>query len=227
MLRVVTAAMLVALAIAPVNAAEMRLLTVTGDGTAAAAPDQATITIGVESVAVSAAEALAANTREATAIIDAIKAAGVADADIQTSNISVQPRFTDRSYADGGSEVSGYQVSNQLTITVRALDGLGALLDSAVSAGANQIFGISFGFQDDTAITDEAREAAVADALRKGALYAKAAGVTLGAITGISEINIGPSPMPMAMQRMQASVPVEAGQQSVAATVSVTWSLVD
>ncbi|MCF3932752.1 SIMPL domain-containing protein [Acuticoccus sp. M5D2P5] len=227
MFRVAAAALIVVFALTPANADEMRQLTVTGEGTASAAPDVATITIGVETVAPTAAEAMANNNTETQAVLDTIGETGIEARDIQTSDISVQPRYTDRASADGGSEVSGYAVVNQVNVKVRDLDGLGALLDKVVGSGANRIFGISFGFADDTDVTDEARRAAVEDAKRKGQLFAEATGVTLGDIAVVTEGGFGGGPRPFAANRMASSVPVATGEQSVSATVMITWTIAD
>lgn len=205
---------------------QLRQITVTGEGAASAPPDIATISIGVESVARTAGEALAQNNRETAAVIDAVKAAGVGSADIQTSNFSVNPRYDERTYDSGAVQISGYQVTNQVTVRLTDVAGIGKLLDQVVSVGANRINGISFGFDDPVRVADEARRQAVTDAVRKGELYATAAGVTLGEIRSISESQNYGGPRPMAAMRMDAApVPIEAGEQTIEAAVSITWTL--
>lgn len=205
---------------------QTRQITVTGEGAASAAPDIATISIGVESVARTAADALAENNRETAAVIDAVKSAGVAAADIQTSNFSVNPRYEEGSYGSVSLTILGYQVTNQVTVRLKDVAGIGKLLDQVVSVGANRINGISFGFADPVRVADEARRQAVTDAVRKGELYAAAAGVTLGEIRSMSEAQNYGGPRPMAAMRMEAApVPIEAGEQTIEAAVSITWTL--
>jgi uncharacterized protein YggE len=205
-----------------------RQITVTGEGSASAPPDLATISIGVESVARTAAEALAGNNQQTAAVIDAVKGAGVTAENIQTSNFSVSPRYDDRSYGSGTVTIAGYQVNNTVTVRLTDLAGMGQLLDQVVSVGANTINGVSFGFRDDVTVADEARRIAVADAVRKAELYATAAGITLGEIQSIAEtVNHG-GPRPMAAMRMEAAAPpIEAGSQSIDAAVSVTWTIAE
>lgn len=205
-----------------------RQITVTGEGAASAAPDVATISIGVESVGKTAADALAANNRDTGAVIDAVKAAGVEAKNIQTSNFSVSPRYADRRTSEDELRIVGYQVTNQVTVRVTDVGGLGKLLDTVVSVGANSINGVSFGFADEVKVADAARRQAVADAIRKAELYAEAAGVKLGAIQSIAEAQRfgGPRPM-MRMAAEAAPAPIEAGEQSIDAAVSITWTLAD
>ena len=212
----------------PVLASEApSVLSVTGSGSVAAVPDMATVSIGVESQGETAADALAENTGDAGAVIAALKRAGIEVRDIQTSNFSVNPVYSDRKIQTRqGPEVVGYRVFNQVTARVRALDNLGEILDEVVSTGANRINGIGFGLQDDQEARDQARKLAVADARRKAELYAEAAGVTLGPILSISEAGGvgGPRPMSMMMEA-RAAVPIEAGSTSISAQISITWAI--
>ncbi len=203
-----------------------RQITVTGEGAASAPPDIATISIGVESVAKTAADALAANNRDTSAVIDAVKEAGVEAKNIQTSNFSVNPRYDERNYQSGSVDITGYQVTNQVTVRLTDLEGMGKLLDTVVNVGANRINGISFGFSDEVKVADEARRQAVQDAMRKSKLYADAAGVTLEEIQSISETQQYGGPRPMASMRMaEAAVPIQAGEQTIEAAVAITWTL--
>lgn len=221
-------------ATAPAMAAEAgqtaQTLSLTGEGTASAAPDQATVTSGVTSEGKTAREAVDANSKAMAALLDAFKKAGIQASDLQTSGFSVQPRYAQPK--EGSSEaphIDGYEVRNQVTARIRDLTKLGAVLDTAVSTGSNQIDGISFGVTDEAPVLDKAREAAVADAKRKAELIAKAAGVKLGRILAIAEpgTDTGPRPM-MAAYAMdkRSAVPVEAGESEYTARVSVTWEIV-
>lgn len=212
----------------PAWAEDDATLSLTGHGQVLVVPDIATISVGVETDGETAGEALAANTQQAGAVIAALKEAGVEARDIQTSNFSVQPVYSDRkSQLDGAQRVVGYRVFNQVMARVRVLGDLGAILDKVVSTGANRINGISFGVAEDGAARDLARTRAVEDAVRKARLYAKAAGVALGPIISIVEVERGGGPRPMMMMeaRAAAPVPVEAGTTTIAASVNLTWQI--
>ena len=155
----------------------VRSIAISGHGEVRGRPDLAVVTIGVLRTADTARAALDANNAAMAEIIAALKTAGISANDIQTTNFSVNPRT---SYGASGSEppkVQGYDVSNNVTITVRKLETLGAVLDQAVSTGSNQINGVAFAFAKPEPMTDEARKLAVADARRKAQLYVTAAGV--------------------------------------------------
>ncbi|WP_026869363.1 SIMPL domain-containing protein [Inquilinus limosus] len=204
-------------------------LTMTGEGSASAAPDQALVTSGVTSEGKTAREAVEANSTAMGALIDAFKKAGIQPADLQTSGFSVQPRYAAPKEGSGDApRIDGYEVRNQVTVRIRDLTKLGAILDTAVATGSNQIDGIGFGLADPAPVLDKAREAAVADAKRKAELIAKAAGVKLGRILAISEPGVEPGPRPMmaayAMEKA-AAVPVEAGESEFKARVTVTWEI--
>lgn len=210
-------------------------ISLVGQGQVSAAPDMARVTSGVVTQAKTARDALDANTAAMTQLVDVLKQADIAEKDIQTSGFSVQPQYV---YSDKRDEngytppprIVGYQVTNSVTVVVRKLDDLGAVLDKAVTVGANSISGISFDVSDTSAILDEARKQAVADALAKARLYTGAAGIGLGRIVSISETG-APQPQPemfktvRAMAADSAPVPVQAGELTYGATVSVTWEL--
>ncbi len=217
---------------APALAAEAaaQTLSLAGEGSASAAPDQATVTSGVTSEGKTAREAVDANGKAMAALIDAFKKAGIQAADLQTSGFSVQPRYAQPKEGSGEApHIDGYEVRNQVTVRIRDLTKLGAVLDTAVATGSNQIDGVAFGLADPAPVLDKAREAAVADARRKAELIAKAAGVKLGRILAIAEPGAEP-PRPMmaayAMEKM-AAVPVEAGESEFKARVNVTWEIVE
>ncbi len=208
----------------------LRTLTMTGTGEMRAKPDTAIVTLGVMSRADTARAALTANNAAMTAILSSLEAAGIAKKDIQTSNFSVNPVYDYDNTGAKPPRITGYDVSNQLAVTVRKLDTLGNILDEAVSKGSNQIYGITFTIDDPRALEDEARKSAVQDAVRKAKLYAEAAGVALDAIQSISEqVARPPQPVYMKAQRMEAaadaSVPVAEGEQVVSIDVSITWTI--
>jgi hypothetical protein len=189
--------------------------------------------VGVATQGTTAAQALAANNERMNALFKAIGGLGIEDKDVQTSNFSVTPRYAtpdpDRPDATIPGTIVGYDASNQVTVKVRDLRKLGDALDAFVAtAGANNLQGVSFDFNDPAPIMDEARRKAVADARRKAALYAEGAGVKLGPIQSISEGG-GYYPQPVyAMSRMaemKAAVPVAPGESRISANVSLTYEL--
>lgn len=223
-------AMPLTMAASPAPAGEATpTLTVTGAGTVRTAPDIATIRIGVETDGKTAAQAMAENNDKATRMIDSLKAGGVAAKDIQTGQLSVQPRYADRQRTQPGEppRIVGYHVANIVTVTVRKLDSLGQLLDRVVRVGANRIDSIGFGLADDTAKSDEARRRAVADARRRAGVLAEAAGVRLVRVLSIHEGGGVVRPMQgvMAMRAEAANVPVERGQVEVSAHVTMVWQI--
>lgn len=207
--------------------ADPRTMTISGQGEVKAPPDQALLSAGVTTEARSAAAALSANTHAMNGVFETLRKAGVSDKDMQTSGFSVQPQY---SGDKGPQRITGYQVSNNVGVTVENLSGLGAILDALVSSGANNIGDIAFGFRDPKDLMQKARAAAVADAVSRAQTIAKAAGVTLGPITSISE-NGGnydaPRPMYRVMSAMAASspAPVAAGQEALSDSVSITWEI--
>lgn len=202
-------------------------LTVTGHGSAAAAPDMATVMTGVESYGETASDALAMNSEQMVRVMAELSDAGVDAKDIQTSNLSVQPRYNDRKSRDR-YEIIGYQVRNSLSVQVRDVAALGETLDAIVRSGANRIDAVSFGFTDPKALKQQARKEAVLDARTTAEIYAAAAGVSLGKILSISD-GSGPAHprQDFAMAEMsRAAVPIAAGQSSIADSVRIIWELV-
>ena len=167
-----------------------RRIVVNGTGEASARPDMAVISAGVVVQADTASAALADNTRAMNAVLEQLRASGLAPADVQTSQFTVSPLFETRRPDAETTEpprIVGYQVSNQVTARVRDLDRLGGVLDALVSAGANSVDGPSFEIADPKQLLGEARDAAVADAIAKARRYAAAAGVKLGEIISIED----------------------------------------
>jgi len=202
-------------------------ITVVGSDRVAAKPDMAEIQVGVVTQALSAAKALKDNNQAMAALFKALSARGIADKDTQTSNFTISPQYRQNHQGVQGPEIVGYQVSNQVHIKVRQVASLGEVLDEVVTAGSNQIHGISFTVADPNPLLDEARRKAMADARRKAELYAKSAGVTLGQVLLISEqATHVPGPMmfgaPMARA---AAVPIAAGEQEFSASITVTYRI--
>jgi hypothetical protein len=146
---------------------------------------------------------------------------------MQTSNLSLSPNWNNSSSLNGRSVIDGYQANNTVVVRVLALDGLGAILDAVVDQGANTFNGLSFGLQNPGPAQDAARKAAVAEAMRKAALYAEAAGLVLGPVLELTESGAA-TPRPMAMERMVMSaqpVVIAQGEVSVQASVTLVFSV--
>ena len=203
------------------TSAPVRHIDVTGSGKVYAAPDQATVHLGVTSQAVSAAEALKDNSAKTAAVLTSIKNIGVDAKDIQTNDFSIYP-----TYASNGTTITGYQVNNTVVVVIRDLANAGPILDQVVQAGANNISGLNFDIADPSKLQAEARAKAIADARAKAEAMASAAGVSLGDIITISE-SVASAPMPMARVAMAdaAAVPVATGQQQIAVDVTISFVL--
>ena len=199
-----------------------KLVTVTGEATVAVAPDAAMIRIGVSSQDKTAREASDANAKQMTAVLAAIKSNSIADRDIQTSRLSLQPQYDPNK--SGTARLTGFQATNQVTVRIREIGKLAAVLDSAIAAGANEMSGIEFIVSDQSKLLDRARDDAIADARRKADLYAKAAGSRLGHVVAISEEGSVPPQRPMQALRAGA-VPIAPGEQTLRAAVTVSYEL--
>ena len=207
-----------------------RTMTMSEQGVAKAAPDQAQFSTGVVTQDRTAALALVANSRAMNAVFTTLKKLGIADKDIKTSNFSLSPQYqVYKPGTTGPQRIVGYEVSNTVNVTVEDFDRTGAVLDALVSSGSNQIDNISFSIRDTSALLKEAREAAVKDAIVRAQTFAKAAGVTLGPILSIQEGGEQPRPMYRAMAMMAGPdanpPPVAGGEQSVTANVTITWAI--
>jgi uncharacterized protein YggE len=125
-----------------------------------------------------------------------------------------------------GQVIKGYIASNMLTVRIKALETTGAVLDAAITDGANTLNGLTFGLQDQRPTEDEARKAAVVDAVARAKVLADAAGAKLGDIQSINEGGAAqPGPMPMFKTMDAASVPVAAGEIGISASVTIVWAL--
>ena len=212
----------------PAAAQDERTVSVSGEGRVSAVPDLAVVQVGVTTDAGTAAEALAANSAAMARVLGTFAAEGVEPRDLQTSSLSLGPRWADR---EGQAPVvEGYTARNVLSVRVRDLDRLGAILDAAAAGGegANTFEGLSFGMDEPGALEDEALRLAVADARRKAELVAAEAGIALGAVQRIDTGTVpGPRPMDMQMARMAAaeSVPVAQGELEIAASVSMVFAI--
>lgn len=202
-------------------------ITLNGHGAVDHEPDIAHISVGVSIDAETASSAMTQQAARMTGVFNAVKAAGIAERDMQTSSLSLNPTY---SYPEKlPPRLIGYKASNQLTIRVRDLRNLGKALDAVVKAGGNTINGISFDIDKPDPLQNEARIAAIKDAMDKAELYAKAAGYRVKRIVTVSESGGYDRPRPVPMARMaQAapSTPVAAGELTITADVNVTFELV-
>ncbi|GAB1479674.1 SIMPL domain-containing protein [Paracoccaceae bacterium] len=203
-------------------------ITVTGEASVQAVPDMATVSLGVTTVAETAAEAMAANTASLAQVIERLKAAGIEPRDLQTASLSLNPNWTGYdSSSNQPQTITGYAASNQLSVRVRDVSKLGAVLDAAITDGANTLNGISFELASPRPVQDQARKAATEDARARAELLAAAAGVKLGRVLSITEGGGYGGPMPMfKADAASAPVPVEAGEIGLTAAVTVTFEIV-
>lgn len=218
---------------APTFAEEAKLvrsISISGHGETRAVPDLASISMGVTTQGVTAREALDANTKAMSALLDTLKAAGIDAKDMATSNFNVGPRYEYDPNNKLPPKITGYDVNNMVTATVRKVETLGEVLDKAVSSGSNTINGVSFSVSKPDAMLDEARKLAVAEARRKAEIYAAAGGFALGDIITVSEGGGYVPPAPMMAKAMRAdaageAVPMAQGEQALSIDVSIVWEI--
>jgi uncharacterized protein YggE len=202
---------------------------VPGTGRVVVEPDVATLRLGVLVVRETAAAAREAAAVTMTAVIDALTGRGVAKRDLRTALLSLNA-VTDYS-SDKGPRVTGYQVANSVSVTVRDLASAGALIDAALGAGATSMDGLDFHVDDPSAAEEKARQQAIADARRRAATIAAAAEVTLGRVIGVVEGERGGGPVPypagrvLALKAEAADTPVEAGSEEIVVSVSVAFAI--
>lgn len=206
-----------------------RTITVSGEGQAKAVPNQAHLSAAVVSQARKAADALAANTRAMNGVFAALRRLGIPDKSIQTSDFSVAPQYqTDRS-GDTNTKILGYQVSNEVRVTVDDLGKLGPALDALVASGSNSIGSIEFTIRDPKPLLAQARADAMKDAISRAQTYAKAGGFALGPIVSAAEAGVEmPQPVYRAARMAAAPAaapPMAAGEDTLSASVSVTFAI--
>ena len=194
-------------------------------------PDMATIRMGLRNTAGTAAAALTRNSQDMTALLQSLAAMGIAPRDIQTQVLSLNPDIKYDSTGRKPPQIEGYTAENGVELRVRDLSQLGNILDQVVQNGATTLNGLSFGLIDPAPKRDEARRSAVADAQHRATLYAAAAGVQLGGVRKISDIESGQNPRPMMAMRAMApgadSVPIAEGEISLSASVMMEFDLLN
>jgi len=201
-------------------------ISVTGEASISVPPDLASVDAGVATDAKSAREASEANNVAMGKVMAALKAANIDPKDIQTSRLSLQPQYAPN--RSGPSPIVGYRASNRVTVRIRDVSKVAGVIDTLVGAGANDIGNVNFEVSQASKLLDDAREKAVADARRKAEIYARAAGVTLGAPLSISEEG---APQPVFRGKMAAPMaaaaptPIAQGEETLSVSVAVTWAI--
>ena len=201
-----------------------RTMTVTGRGTVSAKPDLAQLSVGVETLAATVGEASQQNNTQMASLVAKLKELGIAEKDIQTSNFSINSeRFTGKGEPSTDSQ---YRVTNMVQIKIRDLTKAGPVLDAAIAAGANQVWGVNFTIEDRTALEGEARAKAMADAAQRAQALAKLTGVQLGQIRLVSE---GGASEPiyggMALGKGADSTALNPGEVQFVSQVQVTFEI--
>jgi len=204
-------------------------ISVTGEASISVPPDLAQLDAGVASDGKTAREASEANNGAMAKVLAALKTAGVDDKDVQTSRLSLQPQYAPN--RPGPSSITGYRASNRVTIKLHDVGKVASVIDALVGAGANDVGNVNFTVSKASELLDQAREKALADARRKAEIYARAAGVALGAPLSIAEEG-APTPMfrakmmPAAPMAMAAPPPpIAQGEETLSVTVAVSWGI--
>ncbi|NNH80641.1 SIMPL domain-containing protein [Rhizobium laguerreae] len=209
------------------------VISVTGDGESSVAPDMAVVNLAVVKQAKAAREALDENNKAMNDVLAALKSGGIAERDLQTSGFSIQPQYNYPQPVDGQQQqpqLIGYQTINSVTVRLRDLAKLGAVIDQSVTLGINQGGEIQFTNDKPDAAIEEARKAAVADAVKRAKTLSEAAGVKLGRILEINENVPRAMPQPvyratMMKEASDAAVPVQGGENNYNVSVTVTFAI--
>ena len=219
---------------APAQQAEPpRTLTVTANATVERAPDQAVLTLAVESESENARDASRANAAKMEKVVAALRQAGIPADRIRTIGYELQPQYARENRGQDQPRIVGYRAVNRVRVTIDAIDRVGPALDASIQAGANRADELYFRLKDATEARLEALRIATEKAKREARTIAEAAGETLGAAQSIHTDSYAPSPPPvpvfdraMAMEMAKApATPVEAGTLNVGATVTIVFRL--
>ena len=204
-------------------------IVVTGTGQATVAPDRATIFLGVQTRAATAAAAGAENARRQRAILDTLRALGLGADQLSTVNYNVSP---DMQYSPNGSappKVVGYTVSNTVKAELRRIDDVAKAIDASLAKGANEVSSLQFYSSKADSARRAALAAAVADARADAEVLARAAGGSLGSLVELTSVESPIRPVSQVMLRGMAAAektPIEGGQQTVSATVTARWTFI-
>ena len=195
-------------------------ITVTGAGSVTTVPDEAEFSLGITTKGRTAGTALAANSKRMRELIEALKAAGIAERDIQTRDVSVGSDYDETGRSDD------FVASNTVSVLIRDLDRAGAVLDAAAQAGANNVYGPSLTRSNRDGLEAKALEYSVANARKRAETLAEAAGVELGAVTAITESDpTHEGGWAMRAADVASSPPIEKGAQEIQATVTLTFAI--
>ncbi|MFV0513061.1 MAG: SIMPL domain-containing protein [Jhaorihella sp.] len=212
----------------PGRADEPRQISVSGEGQVEAAPDMATIVLGVTQDAGDAGTAMRATSQAVAQVLDRLTGFGIQPRDIQTQRLTLNPVWSNQSSSSPDpARITGFVASNAIVVRVRELDELGAVLDAVIDAGANDFNGLTFSVQDPDALIEKARAGAVADAIAKAGQLAAAAGVALGPVQSITEHGMGrPQPRMMEMAAARGGgVPVAGGEVTLSVSVAMVFAI--
>lgn len=206
--------------------ADATILNISAEAEASRVPDIARISAGVVTQAADGNTAMRQNAEQMSKVVAAIKAAGIADKDVQTSGINLSPQYQ---YKDGQApKITGYQASNTVSLKVRDVARLGKVLDALAAQGANQINGPSFEIDNPEPVYDEARLAALAKAKARAETYAGALGLKVRRIVSVSEGRGGGVRPVMMMARAQSAAmdtPVSPGETTLSVNLDVVFEL--
>ncbi len=204
-------------------------ISVAGEATVSVAPDLAEVDGGVTTQAKTARDASDGTNKAMAAVLAALKGAGIADADIRTSRLSLQPQMAAARAGDMPPAIVGYRASNRVSVRVHDITKVASTLDTLLAAGANDIGGVNFMISNASKWLDEARPKAIADARRKAEIYAKAAGVVIGTPLSISEESAAGPIMPRsfaaAPMTAAAPTPIAAGDETLTVRISVSYEI--
>lgn len=211
---------------APAESDQSSILAVDGSGTAGAAADQAVLTVGITTLAKESSAAQQENARQSAAVLAALKAAGLADADLETGSYSFSPSYE----GNDRNRISGYQVSNSIRVTLRDVTRTGSIIDLALASGANRVNSLSFSVQRPEALRRAALQRAIADARLKADIMAETLGLRITGIKLVTE-NVGSllesdaAPMLLAARANKAATPIAPGKVELSATVHIEYRI--
>lgn len=206
-------------------------IVVSGTGEARISPDRATVVLGVQSRAASVSAASSDNARRLRAILDTLKSMGLAGEQLATMNYTVSPEMQYSPTGNQPPKVTGYVVTNSVRADVRRIDDVGSVIDAALAKGANEVSSLQFYSSKADSTRRAALAAAVSDARAQAEVLARAAGGSLGALIELSSAQEPIRPIAQPLMRTAAAMapartPIEAGEQTVTATVTARWTFV-
>jgi uncharacterized protein YggE len=206
-----------------------RVISVTGESQVNVAPDMAVISLGVTHEDVDAKAAMAATSRDVAGILDKLSALNIDARDMQTSQFSLNPVWDQGDNVNGARpKITGFVASNTVTVRIRDLAALGQILNEVIADGANDFNGLQFTVQDLGPLEAQARMGATANAMERAAVLAKAAGVRLGPVQSITEMNRGRQPVMMEMSaKSDGGAPIAAGEVSITGSVQMVFAILD